>query len=92
MAVSAFMDAAPLAPAHGDTLTVTYSVTGNDPVAPHEARISGHVIVGGVGYDVGTTITLPGIPAAEVTYETPACEGLAFAGTENPAAFTAVVP
>ena len=31
MAVNASMQANPQAPSHGDTITVTYTVTGNDP-------------------------------------------------------------
>jgi hypothetical protein len=79
-------------PAHGDTLTFTYTVAGNDPIAPQGATISGHVVVGGVGYDVSTNMTLPGTPAQSVTYDSPSGGGLTFASTSNPAVFTAVVP
>jgi hypothetical protein len=86
------MDAAPSAPAHGATLTVTYSVTGNDPTAPSSARIEGSVVVGGVPYDVATSVTLPGSPAATVSFEAPTCPSLTFAATADPAVFTSVVP
>lgn len=92
MAVNCFLDASPSAPDHGDTLTVSYSVTGNDPVAPSSARIQGTVVVGGVSYDVTTTVTLPGSPPAAVTYEVPECPGLSFASTADSSVFTAVVP
>jgi hypothetical protein len=92
MAINAFLDANPSAPDHGDTLTVTYTVTGNDPTSPSTARISGHVVVGGQGFDVGTNITLPGSPAADVSYEVPECPGLTFAATGEDNVFTAAVP
>jgi hypothetical protein len=92
MAVSCSIGAVPSAPAHGDTLTVTYTVSGNDPVDPSSAQITGRVVVGGTPYDVFTSVTLPGTPAAAVTYAVPACPGLTFAATADPAAFTAVVP
>jgi hypothetical protein len=93
MAINCFLDASPSAPDHGDTLSVTYSVTGNDPVAPSSARITGSVVVGGVSYDVSTTITLPGSPAADVSYEVPECDDLTFTvSPDDPSTFTAVVP
>jgi len=79
-------------PAHGDTLTFTYSVAGNDPVSPTGATISGRVVVGGIGYDVSTNITLPGTPSASVSYEVPSGGGLTFVSTSDPSIFTAVVP
>lgn len=93
MAISAYINATPQAPNHGDTITVNYVVTGNDPTAPSSAMISGHVTVGGVGYDVNTSITLPGTPAADVSYDVPTCPGLTFAvDPADPDTFTAVVP
>jgi len=92
MAVSASINANPSAPAHGDTITVTYTVTGNDPVDPSAAQVTGRVVVGGTPFDVFTSITLPGTPAATVTYAVPACPGLTFVATADPAVFTAVVP
>lgn len=93
MSVNCYMDANPQAPAHGDTITVSYTVTGNDPVAPQSARIEGRVVVGGVGYDVSTTVTLPGSPPADVSYEVPECPGLTFSvNSADPSVFTATVP
>jgi hypothetical protein len=92
MAISCDLNAGDPTPAHGDTLTVTYTVDGNDPLDPTGATISGRVVVGGVGYDVSTAITLPGTPAAAVSYSNPTCPGLTFAATADPAVFTAVVP
>jgi len=92
MAVSCDLNVNDPTPAHGDTLTFTYSVSGNDPIDAQGATISGTVVVGGVGYNVSTNITLPGTPAASVTYDTPAGGGLSFVSTSDPAVFTAVVP
>jgi hypothetical protein len=92
MAISASLVVTPSAPGHGDTITAQYVVTGNDPVPPSAATISGEVVVAGTEFDVSTTITLPGTPAGPVEYAVPVCEGLTFAVTEDPAVFTAVVP
>jgi hypothetical protein len=92
MAVSCDINAAPSAPNHGDTITVTYSVSGNDPIDPANAVIAGRVVVGGTGYDVSTSVTLPGTPSASVSYDTPTCPELTFTSTSDPAVFTAVVP
>jgi len=93
MAVSASMDATPNAPAHGQTLTVSYTVTGNDAIPPSTAQVTGGVVVGGTHFDVSTNITMPGTPAAAVTYDTPAAAGLTFTvNPADPSSFTAVVP
>ena len=92
MAISCDIGASPSAPHHGDTLTVTYTVTGNDPVDPSAANVTGRVVVDGIPYDVSTSITKPGTPAAPVSYAIPACPGLTFSATADPATFTAVVP
>jgi hypothetical protein len=92
MAVSCDISANPSAPNHGDTLTVTYSVSGNDAVDPSSATITGRVIVGGTAYDVTTQVTLPGTPAATVNYAMPTGGGLSFAATADPSVWTAVVP
>jgi hypothetical protein len=49
-------------------------------------------VVGGNTYNVNTSITLPGTPAAEVSYGTPTCDGLNFVQGGNAAEFTAVIP
>jgi len=94
MAISCSLSATPAAPAHGSTLTATYTVTGNDPVNPSSATISGRVVVGGTAYDVSTSVTLPGTPAASVSYVVPVSSdpSLIFAATADPAVFTAPVP
>jgi hypothetical protein len=92
MAVTCDMNAVPTAPNHGDTITVTYTVSGNDAIDPSSATITGRVVVGGIPYDVNTSITLPGTPAASVTYDVPLCSGLSFVSTTAPAVFTSVVP
>jgi len=92
MTVSCAMNAAPTSPNHGDTVTVTYTVDGNDPISPQTVSITGTVVVGGVSQDVSTSITLPGTPAASVSYEVPVCSGLSFVSTSDPSVFTAVVP
>jgi hypothetical protein len=92
MAISASLIVVPSAPNHGDTVTVTYSVQGNDPVPASQATISGEVVVGGEQFDVSTLVTLPGSPAADVTFAVPTCPGLTFSATDDPAVFTAVVP
>lgn len=92
MAVTVTLTVTPAAPAHGATVTATYAVTGNDPGPAQSGTVSGKVTVGGTDIQVATTVTLPGTPALPVTYAVPACPGLTFAPTPNPAAFTAVVP
>jgi hypothetical protein len=67
VAVSVTLTPDTAVPAHGTTLTLTYKVTGNDPVPPAGEAISGTVDVGGTRYDVTTTVTLPGSPAKPVT-------------------------
>lgn len=93
MAISASLTVTPSAPDHGDTITAVYSVTGNDPVPPSQATVSGRgLVVGSQEFDVNTTITMPGTPAASVGYAIPTCPGLTFTATDDPAVFTAVVP
>jgi hypothetical protein len=92
MAVSCDLNVDNATPNHGDTITVTYEVTGNDAVDPSQATISGRVVIAGENYDVTTTVTLPGTDAADVTYETPTCDELEFEATSDETAFTAVVP
>ena len=92
MTVSASLTVTPSAPDHGDTVTATYAVIGNDPVPPFQASVSGEVVVGGQELDVATTLTMPGAPAKPVSYNVPTCPGLTFASTVDPAVYTAVVP
>ena len=92
MAVSCDLNIDNSAPAHGDTITVIYSVDGNDPLDPSSATIQGQVVVGETAYNVTTQVTLPGTPAADVSYEVPTCDGLTFQQGGSDAEFTAVVP
>ena len=92
MAITCDMNATPSAPNHGDTVTVQYTVDGNDPIDPTSATITGRVVVGGTPYDVTTSVTLPGTPSASVSYDVPTATGLSFVSTSDPAVFTSVVP
>jgi hypothetical protein len=92
MAISCDINVDNSAPGHGSIIIVTYSVDGNDPIDPQGATISGRVVVGSVGYDVSTQVTLPGTPAASVSYEVPECDDLSFVATSDPAVFTATIP
>jgi len=80
------------APDHGDVVTATYVVTGNDGTPATERTIDGSASVGGVPYEADSSVTLPGSPALPQTYDTPVAPGLTFVPTANPAVFTAVVP
>jgi hypothetical protein len=92
MAVSASLTVAPAAPNHGDTVTATYAVQGNDPAPPTSATVSGDANVGGEDFEVSTTVSLPGTPALPETFAVPTCPGLTFSATGAPEVFTAVVP
>lgn len=92
MAVSATLTVSPTAPNHGDTVTATYTVSGNTGSGGGTATVSGDVNVGGVDYQLSTTLTVPGTGPLPVTYSVPTCPGLTFVVTSNPAVFTAVVP
>ena len=87
------------APNHGDTVTATYVVTGNDGTpagAAQTASIVGDVTVGPDTLHAVTTITLPGVPAVAPLAETfavPTVTGLTFTPVAgNPKKFTALVP
>ena len=93
MAVSCDINVDNPTPGHGDTITVTYEIDGNDPLDPTSATIRGRAVVGGIPYDVSTTMTLPGTPAAGVVFDVPTCPDLpGFTGTSDPAVFTTTVP
>lgn len=92
MAISCSMSVDDPTPGHGQTITVTYAVDGNDPVDPTGANISGRIVVDGIGYDLTAGLTKPGTPAGQVLYSTPTCPGLTFQATADPAVFTAVMP
>jgi hypothetical protein len=90
--VTVTLSVSPSAPAHGATVTATYAVSGVSPGAGTPVTLDGSVTVGGTAIPVTGSFTLPGAPAATVTYATPTAAGLTFAATSNPAVFTAVVP
>jgi hypothetical protein len=92
MAVSTTLSVTPAAPAHGATVTAVYTVHGNDGTADQAGTVAGSATVGGILYNVSTTMTLPGAPPLPVTYSAPTCPGLTFTATSDPATFTAVVP
>jgi len=94
MTISVTLTVTPSAPAPGAVVTATYAVTGNNPGAGQTIGFSGSVTLGGVTYPGSTgALSLPGTPAAAVSYATPACPGLTFQNTAgNPAVFTATVP
>lgn len=81
MAVSVTLTITPSAPQHGDTITATYTVTGNNPIP-----VSGDVKVGGVDYAVSASVT------PSVVYTTPTAPGLTFTATSTPGVYTAVAP
>ena len=56
MAVSVTLTPDTATPAHGTTLTLTYKVTGNDPVPAAAEASSGSGDVGGTRLDVTTTV------------------------------------
>lgn len=91
--VTANLSVTPAAPKPGDTVTATYTVTGNDPGPARQATVNGTVQVGtDPAITVTATVTLPGTPAKPVTYEVPTCPGLTFTPTGDPRVFTAKVP
>jgi len=92
MAISAALTVTPAAPNHGDTVSAVYTVTGNTGSPGQAGTVTGTATVGGVPYGVSTTITLPGTAPLPVSYALPACAGLTFTATADPATFTAVVP
>jgi hypothetical protein len=80
-------------PGHGDVVTATYVVTGNDGTPAHDEVVDGSATVGGVNYpDADSTVTLPASAALPQTFDTPTALGLTFVATADPAVFTAVVP
>lgn len=91
MSVSVTLTVSPAAPVHGAVVTATYVVSGNSG-AGTPVSITGEATVGASSFPVSVSFTMPGAAAAAVTYAVPACPGLTFTATANPAAFTAVVP
>lgn len=94
MAVSVSLNADDTQPAHGQIVTFTYTVDGNDPVDPSSGVVSGASVVGGIRFEVNTTMTAPGTPAASEQFEVPTTdiEGWVFQSTSEPNVFTCTVP
>ena len=95
MTISAILTVTPAAPNHGDTVTAVYTVQGNNPIPPQAAAVSGVATVGGITYDVTTSLTLPGDPALPESFAVPTCPGLTFVVSPSDptgATFTALVP
>jgi len=93
MAVSVSINADDTAPAHGQIVTFTYTVDGNDAIDPSSAVVNGAAVVGGVRYEVSTTMTAPGTPPASEQFEVPTSDaGWTFSGTSDPAVFTCTIP
>jgi hypothetical protein len=94
MAISCAINADDTAPAHGQIVTFTYTVDGNDPVPSSGATVSGAAVIGGTRYQVETTMTLPGSPAQSEQFEVPTSDdaSLVFVATSTPEAFTCAIP
>lgn len=93
MAISVSINADDTAPAHGQLVTFTYTVDGNDPVPSSGATVSGAAVVGGVRYEVETTMTAPGTPAASEQFEVPVSDAnWAFDPTSEPNIFVCTIP
>jgi hypothetical protein len=93
MAVSVSLNASDTQPAHGQIVTFTYTVDGNDAIDPSSGVTSGAVVVGGVRYEVNTTMTAPGTPPASEQFEVPTSDfGWVFQSTSEPNVFTCTIP
>ena len=93
MAISVSLNADDTLPAHGQIVTFTYSVDGNDPIDATSEAVHGAVVVGGVRMTVSTTVTAPGTPAATEQFETPTSDsGWAFVSTSQDNVFTCTIP
>jgi hypothetical protein len=94
MAISASINADNSTPGHGDTVTFTYAVDGNDAIDPSSATVSGAAVVGGVRYAVSTTMTAPGTPAGSEQFEVPTSDqtGWVFLAGSAPDQFTCTIP
>lgn len=92
MAISVSLDVEPQAPNHGDTVTATYTVTGNDTTPATPETVTGDANVGGTDFPVTASVTLPGTSALAETFTVPTASGLTFTATAQPNVFTAIVP
>lgn len=93
MAISVSFNADDSTPAHGQIVTFTYVVDGNDPIDPSSAVVRGAAVVGGTRFEVETTMTAPGTPPASEQFETPTSDAdWTFQGTSQPNVFTCTIP
>jgi hypothetical protein len=93
MAVSVALTLDNPAPAHGDVVTATYVVSGNDGTPATDITVDGSATVGGVAHpEADATLTMPASAALPQSFDTPVAPGLTFVATADPAVFTAVVP
>lgn len=92
MSITVSITIASSTPAHGDTVTATYAVLGNDPVPPMEGTLEGDVTVGAEVIHAVTTLTFPGTAALPESFSVPTCPGLTFTATADPKVFAALVP
>lgn len=86
-------------PAHGDTITATFTVTGNDGTPagePTSQTLDGEALLDGQPVHVFQVITLPGTPEVgpvPVEFVSVTLQGLTFtATTPTGDVWTAVVP
>lgn len=89
---TAQLTVSPASPKHGQTVTATYTVTGNDGTPPQTAQVTGKAAIGDQLLDVTVSLTLPGTEPLPETFEVPIYDGLVFHETANPRVFTALVP
>jgi len=82
----------PTAPAHGDTVTATYSVAGNDGVPARPVTVSGTATIDGQEFTASGVVTLPGTDPAPESFAAPTIDGQEFAATDDPHVWTYLVP
>jgi hypothetical protein len=93
MAVTVALTVSPSAPASGQTITLTYVVSGNAGTPAGTVTVTGSAKVGSATYPVSGTLTLAGAPAAAEAFAVPTCPGLTFkVSPASPNVFTAVTP
>jgi hypothetical protein len=94
MAISCDINVDNATPGHGDTVTFTYTVDGNDAIADSSATVSGAAVVGGIRYAVSTTMTAPGTPAGSEQFEVPTSDqtGWVFVVGADPSQYTCTIP
>lgn len=79
-------------PAHGDTVTATYTVGGNDGAPARPVTVSGTASIDCQEFTASGVVTLPGTDPLPESFDAPVCDGLTFVATDDPAVWTALVP